>query len=396
MPWRHMSISQHPTLGYGRPFGSEGGAFTGIVHFCGLFPEEFRRNCERPRCVDWAFLSTVGAVCNLQTNQLCLTLIDPNSHYDPIPVKKRQTIPRRINDAGIIAACHCGAEYESDYSESIDTHPVQSINTSHRKSTDADTEKSVDTYPDEWENDYYNPTIAAYTTSFPSIDTQPQQQCRKRASTDTAYYKSIDTEFNHVRDGDYSIGSWADEHHQESFVVEIATHTPGADEVFTDEELLNMQKHEFGIFRDPNGFAKAIDGCTLHVSREDIADILQTTIGADNMFMHQRSKHKTTKEFNDTAGGIDNSFNQQSRHTTHPSINTDAPTIARQPEFSRRAYDLYDGRTIPVHTKDIKRLLERASRDKPAYICLPEHASSFTQTKLVLEIYTKDEINEMF
>ncbi|KAF3564671.1 hypothetical protein DY000_02015948 [Brassica cretica] len=57
---------------------------------------------------------------------------------------------------------------------------------------------------------------------------------------------------------------------------------------------------------------------------------------------------------------------------------------------------LEDGRTIPVHTKDIKRLLKRASRDEPAYICLPEHASSFTQTKLVPEIYTKDEINEMF
>ncbi|KAF3561239.1 hypothetical protein DY000_02016226 [Brassica cretica] len=52
--------------------------------------------------------------------------------------------------------------------------------------------------------------------------------------------------------------------------------------------------------------------------------------------------------------------------------------------------------TIPVHTKDIKRLLERASRDESAYICLPEHASSFTQTQLVPEIYTKDEINEMF
>ncbi|KAF3611189.1 hypothetical protein DY000_02048875 [Brassica cretica] len=130
--------------------------------------------------------------------------------------------------------------------------------------------------------------------------------------------------------------------------------------------------------------------------------------------MHQHSKQKTTKEFYDTAGGIG--------HTTHPSINTDVPTIARQPEFGRRAYDLYgnrkfyweekdeygvyrddrefardlDGRTIPVHTKDIKRLLKRASRDEPAYICLPEHASSFTQTKLVPEIYTKDEINEMF
>ncbi|KAF2588630.1 hypothetical protein F2Q70_00038885 [Brassica cretica] len=45
---------------------------------------------------------------------------------------------------------------------------------------------------------------------------------------------------------------------------------------------------------------------------------------------------------------------------------------------------------------DIRRLLERASRDEPSYICLPERASPFTQTKLVPEIYTKDEINEMF
>ncbi|KAF3573863.1 hypothetical protein F2Q69_00058703 [Brassica cretica] len=45
-----------------------------------------------------AFLSTVGAVCNLQTNQLCLTLIDHHVHYNPIPVKKPQTTPRRIND----------------------------------------------------------------------------------------------------------------------------------------------------------------------------------------------------------------------------------------------------------------------------------------------------------
>jgi len=133
------------------------------------------------------------------------------------------------------------------------------IDTNHTKSTDADKEKSVDTYPDEWENDYYNPTIDSYTrqnmhideydenfeeeraieyraildeedkllhnsswkrnapsfdmTSLPSIDTQPQQRCRKRASTDTAYYKSVDTTYNRVRDGDYSIGSWADEHH---------------------------------------------------------------------------------------------------------------------------------------------------------------------------------------
>ncbi|KAF2561431.1 hypothetical protein F2Q70_00017706 [Brassica cretica] len=45
-----------------------------------------------------AFLSRVGAVCNLQTNQLCLTLINPHVHYNPIPVKKPQTSSRSIND----------------------------------------------------------------------------------------------------------------------------------------------------------------------------------------------------------------------------------------------------------------------------------------------------------
>ncbi|KAF3596527.1 hypothetical protein DY000_02022175 [Brassica cretica] len=214
--------------------------------------------------------------------------------------------------------------------------------------------------------------------SLPSIDTQPQQRCRKRASTDTAYYKSVDTDFNRVREGDYSIGIWADEPHHESFAVETVTYTPGGDKLqdsFTDKELLNMQKRddtdqfqaeaawgrtrfsesidtshqqsidklpqqsidinnttsidnhpipnttvsennkldnqyltpdEFGIFTGPNGFAKAIDGRTLHVSRENIADILQTANEAENLFTHQRSnrEQKTTKEFYDAAVGI--------------------------------------------------------------------------------------------
>ncbi|KAF3536994.1 hypothetical protein F2Q69_00022713 [Brassica cretica] len=365
-----------------------------------------------------AFLSTVGAVCNLQTNQLCLTLIDPNAHYDPIPVKKPQTISGRINDPGIIAACHCGAKYETDYSASIETHSATSIDSTNRKSTDTIKEESVDTCPDDWENDYYNPTIAAYTKK------------NRHTDSDTAYYKSIDTEVNRAREGDYSIGSWADEHHHESFAVEIAIYAPGEDKLqdgFTDEELLNMQRRdetyqiraeaawertrfshpidrairpsidtrhpqsiginnttsidnrpilkttisvkdkfdnqyltpdEFGIFRYPDGYAKAIYGRTRYVSREDVADILQTANGADNLFMHQRNnpEQKATKE----------------------------------------SYDTTDGHTIPIHNKDIRRLLERDSRDEPSYICLPEHASLFTQTKLVPEIYTKDKINEIF
>ncbi|KAF3569326.1 hypothetical protein DY000_02014663 [Brassica cretica] len=98
------------------------------------------------------------------------------------------------------------------------------------------------------------------------------------------------------------------------------------------------------------------------------------------------------------------------------------PSIDRRPEFGRRAFDLFgakkfywedkdeygiyrddqgcardmDIHIISVSKEEIRKLLERALRDEPSYICLPEHASLFTQTKLVPEIYTKDEINEMF
>ncbi|KAF2616497.1 hypothetical protein F2Q68_00039330 [Brassica cretica] len=87
-----------------------------------------------------AFLSTVGGMCNLQTNQLCQTLIDPNAHYDPISVKNPHTSSRRINDPGIIAACHCGAKYKTEYSASIKTHTATSIDSAQPKSTDAEGE----------------------------------------------------------------------------------------------------------------------------------------------------------------------------------------------------------------------------------------------------------------
>ena len=73
------------------------------------------------------------------------------------------------------------------------------------------------------------------------------------------------------------------------------------------------------------------------------------------MFMHQRSnpEQKTPKEFYDTAGGIDNGFKQKTRHPTQTSIDVAVPTsVARQPEFGRRAYDLYGSRKLYLEEKD--------------------------------------------
>ena len=82
-------------------------------------------------------------------------------------------------------------------------------------------------------------------TVSPSIDTHLHQTSRKRASTDIAYYPSINTGVDRAREGDYSIGSWADDHYHESYAVETAVHEPEVDEPhegFTYEELLNHQE----------------------------------------------------------------------------------------------------------------------------------------------------------
>ncbi|KAF3501583.1 hypothetical protein F2Q69_00043692 [Brassica cretica] len=65
-------------------------------------------------------------------------------------------------------------------------------------------------------------------------------------------------------------------------------------------------------------------------------------------------------------------------------------------DIDRHCLTCHDRYQHPYIGRHPFRLLERDSRDEPSYICLPEHASLFTHTKLVPEIYTKDEINEMF
>ncbi|KAF3495461.1 hypothetical protein DY000_02052717 [Brassica cretica] len=228
--------------------------------------------------VDCSQRSLGGIVRDLETHQLCLTLIDPHVYFNPIPVMKPRASSRRIDNPGLIAACHYGAEYETDYSASIETHSATSIDSANKKSMDIPKEESVDSSPGDWENDYYNPTLAAHTrdtihteeydedykeeraiqyraildeedrilhhsswkrnassidrTISTSIDTHPYQTSQQRASTDIAYYLSIDTRVDRPREGDYSIGNWADDHHHESYAIETAIHEPGADNLF--------------------------------------------------------------------------------------------------------------------------------------------------------------------
>ncbi|KAG5397561.1 hypothetical protein IGI04_019375 [Brassica rapa subsp. trilocularis] len=198
---------------------------------------------------------------------------------------------------------------------------------------------------------------------------------------------------------------------------------------------------EFGIFRDQDGHARAMDGRILQVIREDIADILQLANGANNLFMHQRSIPDNNPAVPDenrratTTGigphqsctpvgqaSIDKVASTSFNRVTPMSIDkAPLPSIDRRYECGRRAYDSYGtrkfrleqkdeygvykdesgharspaGEMIPVTKDNIRKILERVSLFGEGHICLPEHVTSFTPTRLAPEIYTKDEINEM-
>ncbi|WZZ70349.1 hypothetical protein YC2023_081719 [Brassica napus] len=225
----------------------------------------------------------------------------------------------------------------------------------------------------------------------------------------------------------------------------IDTHSKPQLSLFTKKNMSMdydfLTPDEFGIFKDPDGHARAMDGRILKVSREDISNILQVANGPENLFMQQRSILDNIPTVPDEHPGANTTAigsHQSYRPVGHASIDkvaptsfnrvtpisldkTPSPSIDRCYEFVHRAYDIYGarkfrweqkdeygvyrnefgyarsvaGEMIPVTKDNIRKILERASLYEESHICLPEHATSFTPTRLALEIYTKDEINEM-
>ncbi|KAF3508413.1 hypothetical protein F2Q69_00007310 [Brassica cretica] len=181
--------------------------------------------------------------------------------------------------------------------------------------------KSIDNSPT-------NETFALPEHFYPSfaVNTQPQ------TSIDYHYGDMIS------RQVDYSIGSWADDSHHEGFAVDTefpecdlmneketlidsrikpsidAHHVPDSEVQVQDNiEYGYLTPDEFGIFRDPEGQARAMDGRVLHISKEDIADI----IGMNG-----------SRNFLDTQNRVENP----------PSIDKAAlPSIDDQSEFKRIA-----------------------------------------------------------
>ncbi|KAF2584586.1 hypothetical protein F2Q70_00035916 [Brassica cretica] len=159
------------------------------------------------------------------------------------------------NQPVVLDAHRPASEYETEYSTSIETHTVASVDNTPQISIDIHKEESIDSSPGDWKNDYYNPTKAVHTaiptkdtlytkeydedyeeeraieTVPTSFDTLLHQISCNRASPDIAYYPSIDTGVDRARQGDYSIGIWADDNYHERFAVETSISQPRADEL---------------------------------------------------------------------------------------------------------------------------------------------------------------------
>ncbi|KAF3560690.1 hypothetical protein DY000_02015469 [Brassica cretica] len=241
-----------------------------------------------------AFIATVRAVCNMQTNQLCLTLINPDIYYDPVRIVKPQTSNTGVNTR-FIAACYCElkVEYETEYEASIDNRSYTSINSVIQPTIGNHSRESIDS---SLVNEIFSLPVHCYL-SF-AVNTQPQ------TSIDYHYGDTIS------RQSDYSIGSWADDSHHERFAVDTELPEIRSDEYDEDYHIDKIIEYG-GLVMDDRG--------VLHTS---IADNKATSI--DN----------NTKPVIDTHHTPD----FENRVEDPPSVDkADASLINGQSEFRLRA-----------------------------------------------------------
>ncbi|KAF3555866.1 hypothetical protein F2Q69_00013329 [Brassica cretica] len=315
--------------------------------------------------------------------------------------KRKEKTPKKLKreaNEKEMDACHCGAEYETEYSESIDTHTISSTDSNESPTTDE-----------------------RYPTSLDG-----KQPVDHLTSTDQCYLDFAFQQPNNGERDDYSIGSRADIGFHESFAIKTIIPDPNEnpteeyDEDYWKEKLLrslcmmtdihaipsttrlhhrstNSSQH-----RDSDGHARAMDGRILQVSREDITDILQVAKWTRQLVyaatQHSRQQSSCSRH---------KSKGQHNRNWFTPIMQTCwPPSLDRKVQRELKdEYGVYiyesgyarsvAGEMIPVTEDNIRKILERASLFEESHICLPEHATSFTPTRPAPEIYTKDEINEM-
>ena len=65
---------------------------------------------------------------------------------------------------------------------SIETHTATSIDSAHRISTDTPKEESVNSSPEKWENEYYNPIIATHNMHTEEYDEDYEEERARKQS----------------------------------------------------------------------------------------------------------------------------------------------------------------------------------------------------------------------
>uniref|UniRef100_M4DXU5 Uncharacterized protein n=1 Tax=Brassica campestris TaxID=3711 RepID=M4DXU5_BRACM len=285
---------------------------------------------------------------------------------------------------------------------SIDTTPGTSINI---KAAALKKEKGNITIPSRFTNTY----IKSFAPQITYHDTEAEKMNALTNQSEGESRKSIRSKNPNLADKRLpSIDT--------PVSISIDSHSKPKLSLFTKKNMSIdygfLTPDEFDIFRDPDGHARAMDGRTLQVSREDIADILQVANGPNNLFMQQCSILDNIPAVPDEHARADTTeigSHQSCRPVGQVSIDkvdptsfdrvtpmsldkAPSPSIDRRYEFGHRAYVIYGARKFRWEQKDEYGVY----RDESGYIRnVAEHATSFTPTKLAPEIYTNDEINEM-
>ncbi|KAF3608438.1 hypothetical protein DY000_02047864 [Brassica cretica] len=267
------------------------------------------------------------------------------------------------NDLGYIAACHCGAEYETVYSESIDTRTVSSIDPNESPTTD-------ERYPTSLDGKQPVDHFGLPDQCYPNF---AFQQPNKRG-----------------RD-DYSIGSLAESGFHESFAVDTVIpssnedHTEEYDEDYWKERGIEiaMQDDKYLGHSFNNTSPPSIDRVNSasvdthpHPAKRSYASI--DTIPGTQMAIHELWMDEfynildnipTVPDEHPGANTTAIGSHQSYRPVGHTSIEkvaptsfdrvtpifldkTPSPSIDRCYEFGHRAYDIYGARKFRWEQKD--------------------------------------------
>ncbi|KAF2559497.1 hypothetical protein F2Q68_00016234 [Brassica cretica] len=292
-----------------------------------------------------AFMATIGAVCNMQTNQLCPTLITLEVYYHPVRIDRQQTSKTGF-DTGFIAACYC---MKLNTRQSMKHRSIARLN--HR-STVQFSQRSINIPGNRSIVVMRMILLLCQNTTTRVLQLTPSLRYRLITITVTrsadmatillavwqtiVIMRALQWTLHYLRCDLTSITRTTTKRILLSTVV-----LPWTTKEFSIYHMHIRKKHRSTVTpshrstfithqipRDPEGQAQAMDGRILNISREDIAEII-------------------------AMNGSRNFLDMQNRAEDPPSIEeTDTPSIDVHPEFRRIALHQNNKRKLCWESRD--------------------------------------------